>query len=136
MSTFVSRRPDGTVTLFIDGDLQFDQRDEKIYHEGLAQPALKLAEKRLTEGTQLTDPKTLKALIIGGGDGLTARELLKSAKVGSIDLVDYDPEVLSLARSEFAQLNANSLTDPRTTVHVTDAWHFVEEYQNQVKNTT
>jgi spermidine synthase len=118
MSIFLNTRQDGSIALFIDGDLQFDQRDEKIYHEGLALPALHLANNRI---------KTpLKALIIGGGDGLTARELLKSAGVATIDLVDYSAEVLEMAVKQLAHLNQMSLADGRVTTHNEDAWLFVQ----------
>ncbi|MFA6556547.1 MAG: hypothetical protein WCT03_08975, partial [Candidatus Obscuribacterales bacterium] len=134
MSTFLNRRPDGSLALFIDGDLQFDEHDERIYHGGLAGPALKLAEKRLQTKADKQDSNLgLKALIIGGGDGLTARELLASDKIDTIDLVDYDPEVLGLAKAELSQLNGDSLSNGRTTVHVTDAWQYVQNCQSANK---
>lgn len=105
--------------LYIDGDLQFDSRDERTYHECLALPALALAEQRLGGD--------LKALVIGGGDGLTIRELLKSAAISQIDLVDYDAEILRLARTEFSSINENSLDNARVKVFVEDAWDFVEK---------
>jgi spermidine synthase len=117
MSMLVDRRTDGSVAFFLDGDLQFDSQDEHIYHEGLALPALALAEAR---GDQ-----QLKILIIGGGDGLTARQLLKSLRVDSIDLVDCDASVIELARTEFAQLNGDSLADQRVRVSVEDARQFI-----------
>lgn len=118
MSIDLERREDGSLALFIDSDLQFDSRDERIYHECLALPALALAQTR-RQGD-------LKALIIGGGDGLTARELLKSSFVSHIDLVDYDRQVVDLACTEFAAINENSMHDPRLTAHVEDAWAYVE----------
>jgi spermidine synthase len=114
----LDRRNDGSIALFIDGDLQFDSRDERTYHECLALPALALAESR--------NPGSLKALIIGGGDGLTARELLKSDRVTHLDLVDYDSEIVALARNEFAALNNQSMSDTRVNVHIEDAREFVK----------
>ena len=119
MSVLLERRSDGTLAFFIDGDLQFDSRDEHIYHECLALPALALAQARKRDGLGLS------TLIIGGGDGLTARELLKSEKMAHIDLVDYDKEVIALARKDWAFLNRSSLDDYRVRVHVEDAWDFV-----------
>jgi spermidine synthase len=116
MTILLDRRDDGTLRLYIDGDLQFDSRDERIYHELLALPALALAERR-TSGP-------LRALICGGGDGLTARELLKSERLAHIDLVDYDPAIIDLARDELAGLNQRSLDHIVTHVHVEDAWAF------------
>lgn len=118
MSLLLDRRDDGTIACFLDGDLQFDTRDERVYHEALALPALAVAEAR--------NQAQLKVLIIGGGDGLTARELLKSTRISEIDLVDYDPQILELARTEFAQFNDSSLADNRVRVTVEDARDFVK----------
>ncbi len=118
MANSLERRADGSIALFIDGDLQFDSNDERIYHEGLALPALALATQRLQA--------PLKVLVIGGGDGLIAREFFKSSKVIGLDLVDYDPEILNIARNEIQDLNNNSLSDARIIVHVKDAWAFVD----------
>lgn len=118
MSILLDCRDDGSLACFLDGDLQFDSRDERIYHEALALPALAIAEARCHE--------TLRALIIGGGDGLTARELLKSKKVQAIDLVDYDAKMVNLARAEFARFNDSSLTDQRVKVHIEDGRDFVK----------
>jgi spermidine synthase len=122
MSGSLERRDDGSVALFISGDLQFDSRDERIYHEALALPALALSLAR----TQ----SSLRVLVIGGGDGLIARELFKSDRVASVDLVDFDPQILAMANSELSGLNASSLTDARMQIHVQDAWVFCEESLN------
>src|SRR5258708_756752 len=116
MALQVDRREDGSVAFFIDGDLQFDSRDEANYHEALALPAVMVAAQRSSG--------SLRAFIAGGGDGLTARELLKSARVEHIDLVDMDPTVLALANCDFAAFNKDSLTDNRVAVHTQDAWTF------------
>jgi spermidine synthase len=114
----LDRRPDGSRALFIDGDLQFDSRDERIYHESLVLPALALADHGQPEG--------LRVLICGGGDGLAAREACKSPAVRQIDLVDYDPQVVAMARSAWPDLHDGALADPRLTVHHADAWAFAE----------
>jgi len=118
MSKWLEERDDGSLAFFIDGDLQFDSRDERNYHEALALPALALARQ---------GKERINALIVGGGDGLTARELLKAAAVERVDLVDYDPEVLELGRTAFARFNDASFSDRRLCPHVADAWAFVEE---------
>ncbi len=123
MSVFLNMRQDGSMALFIDGDLQFDQRDEKIYHEALALPALHLALGRIEA--------PLTVLIVGGGDGLTARELLRSTRVAKIDLVDYSAEVLDMAGKQLAHLNQMSLADKRVDVQVQDAWIFAQEALKQ-----
>ncbi len=122
MSGSVERRPDGSFALFIDGDLQFDSQDEHIYHEGLVLPGLLAAQKRC-DGP-------LDVLIIGGGDGLSAREILKSDSINRITLVDYDPEIVQMSLGDFSKLNQSSMADPKLTINCTDAWEFVEEALN------
>lgn len=118
MTILLDPRDDGSLALYIDGDLQFDSRDEAIYHEALALPALALAARR--------HQGPLRALICGGGDGLAARELLKEPRLQQIDLVDYDPTILELARTELARFNGGSLDNLRVRVTADDAWAFVE----------
>lgn len=122
MSGSVERRPDGSFALFIDGDLQFDSHDEHIYHEGLILPGLLAAQKR-SDGP-------LDVLIIGGGDGLSAREILKSDSINRITLVDYDPEIVQMSLGDFSKLNQGSMANPKLTINCTDAWEFVEEALN------
>lgn len=105
------------VRLFLDGHLQFSSVDEVRYHESLAHPTLAAAERRS------------KILILGGGDGLLLREVLRDSDVRQVDLVDLDPEVLHLFRehSLLTRLNQNSLADPRATIHAGDAYRYLEE---------
>ena len=104
---------------YLDGDLQFDSRDEALYHEGLALPPLCLARNAC--------PNTpLRVLVCGGGDGLALRECLRFPGVAHIDLVDYSAEVVELGRGRFATLNAHAFDDRRVHVHVADAWQFLD----------
>lgn len=125
MSILLDRREDGSLSCFIDGDLQFDSRDEHIYHEALALPALLTALSRSRSKNALSC--ALKVLVIGGGDGLTARELLRSEHVTHLHLVDYDPQMIKLAQSQFSAINKNSLADSRVTVYEADARQFVQK---------
>lgn len=119
MTGTLERRNDGSFALSINGDLQFDSVDERIYHECLVLPALAISSRRIESG--------LRVLIVGGGDGLCAREVFKCSRVAHIDLVDYDPDILQMGTDEFSTLNENSFADPRLTVHARDAWTFVSE---------
>lgn len=116
--TILLDRRDDALLLYINGDLQFDSRDERIYHESLALPGLALAERRA--------PADLQALILGGGDGLIARELLKSPRLTRIDLIDYDSAMIDLARTELAELNGDSLHNLAVHVQIDDAWAYAE----------
>jgi spermidine synthase len=108
----VTRQADD-IRLFLNGNLQFSSRDEYRYHEALVHPAL----------AEVAEPR--RVLVLGGGDGLALREILKYSTVESITLVDLDPEVTSLfSRTRFlAALNGNSLQSPK--VHVINADAFV-----------
>ena len=103
--------------LYLDGNLQFSSIDEYRYHEVLVH--LPVAFSRTVE----------RALIIGGGDGLAARELLKYNHIQLIDVVDLDSEVTRLASEQhlLTELNENALKDQRVTVHNSDAWSWLAE---------
>ncbi|EPX79185.1 polyamine aminopropyltransferase [Litoreibacter arenae] len=107
----------GDVRLFIDGHLQFAEMDEYRYHEALVHPVLSWGKP----------PE--KVLILGGGDGLAVREVLKYPSVTRIDLVDLDPEMTKLG-TEFApitRLNGNSLASPKVHIHNMDAFVYVKD---------
>ncbi len=102
--------------LFLDGNLQFSSADEYRYHEALVHPAMGLAANRE------------EVLILGGGDGLAIREVLRWPEVRRVTLVDLDPEMTRLARTfpALRSLNRAALDDPRVTVVHTDAHRFLE----------
>ena len=104
------------IRLYIDGNLQFSTVDEHRYHEALVHPAM------------AASPAATSALILGGGDGMTARELLKYEGVRRIDLVDLDAEMVRLFREKplLAGLSGGALADSRVNVHVEDAGKFLE----------
>ena len=111
-TTLVLERRPGGLRLYLGGDLQFDTADEAIYHERLAHPALLAARARF-EGP-------LNLLVLGGGDGLLVRELLRHEGVASVRLIDFNPQVLALAGTELAPWNGSSLADNRVVVLVAD----------------
>jgi spermidine synthase len=102
--------------LFLNGHLQFSSADEYRYHEALVHPALALA------GT----PR--RVLILGGGDGLALREVLKYASVESVTLVDLDPAMTALSQNfpPLGQLNRQSFRDRRVQVINEDAMIWLE----------
>lgn len=118
MILYLEERADGGFGFYIDGDFQFDTADEGLYHEGLALPALCL--------TRPETPQGLRVLICGGGDGLALRECLRFPGIAQVDLVDYDDQVVELGRTRFAEINAHAFADPRVSVHIQDAWEFLE----------
>jgi spermidine synthase len=115
----VLTRRDTRLRFYINGALQFDTIDEYRYHESLVHPAMLLTRHHEN------------ILILGGGDGLAIREILKYPDVKHIDLVDLDPAVTRLFGSNktLAALNENSLEDKRVNIINQDAWKFLENNQ-------
>jgi spermidine synthase len=108
--------------LYIDGNLQFSSLDEYRYHEALVHPGLAVVLRERSG-----DAPPLRALVLGGGDGLALRELLKHPQVGRVDLVDLDPAMTRLfSRHELlAALNDGAFADPRVHVHNDDAMEWL-----------
>jgi spermidine synthase len=103
--------------LYIDGHIQFSSRDEYRYHEYLVHPVLSI-------------PGEIKnVLILGGGDGLAVREILKHDQVEQIHLVDIDPEMLRIAAElpMLKRLNQDSMASERLTTFAEDAFSFINQ---------
>ena len=102
--------------LFLNANLQFSSRDEYRYHEALVHPGLAAL------------PAAARVLILGGGDGLALREVLRYPGVRQVTLVDLDPEMTRLfsTHRELRQLNGNALLDPRVTVVNADAFTWID----------
>lgn len=107
----------GDFQLHLNGQLQFNSRDEYRYHEALVHPAMTAASARGD------------VLVLGGGDGLAVRELLRYPEVRSVTLVDLDPAMTEMARKfePLTRLNAHSLDDPRVSVINRDAFVWMGE---------
>ena len=116
--TLTKNRQD--VRLYINRIIQFSSVDEYRYHESLGILPLESA------------PYAEQVLILGGGEGLLARELLKSPRVKGITIVDLDPEVFRLAREQpdLRVLNDGALEDPRVTLVAEDASRFLAETES------
>lgn len=108
--------------LFIDGHLQFAEADEYRYHEALVHPVMAWGDGPITS-----------VLVLGGGDGLALREVLKHPSVTHIDLVDLDPAMTDLGASfaPLTRLNGNSLAAKAVTVYNADAFNFVKDATRQ-----
>ena len=104
------------IRLFLNGNLQFSSRDEYRYHEALVHPALAAL------------PGARRVLILGGGDGLAAREVLKYPNIEAVMLVDLDRRMTELFRGNamLRQLNAGALDHPKLKIANTDALMWLE----------
>lgn len=103
--------------LYLNRNLQLSTIDEFLYHEPLVHPVMQIT------------PRAHKVLILGGGDGCAAREVLKHQEVQKITVVDLDPEMTRLGREHpiFLDFNRKSLLDPRVEVINQDAYSFLEQ---------
>lgn len=113
----VITRSRSSFQLFIDGNLQFSSADEYRYHEALVHPALSLR------------PGARRVLVLGGGDGLAMRELLRYPSIEHVTLVDLDPAMTDMARTHplMRSLNEGALDSPKVEVINDDAYVWLNE---------
>ncbi|MGE3466959.1 MAG: polyamine aminopropyltransferase [Pyrinomonadaceae bacterium] len=109
-------------SLFLNGNLQFNSFDEYRYHEALVHPGFAAFEG---------DAK--RVLVLGGGDGLALREVLKYRSVEHAHLVDLDPEMTKVADNlpALSELNNNSLHDPRVQITNADAFVWLDDVDTE-----
>jgi len=100
--------------LVLDGVINLTERDEFVYHEMLAHVPL------------FSHPDPQQILIVGGGDGGTAREVVKHKGIKKIQLVEIDEEVISVSRKYFPSL-ARALDHPQVNVLVMDALRYLKD---------
>lgn len=102
-----------SLDLFLDGRLRVSGYDEYRYHEALVHPAMTGSHTRV--------------LVLGGGDGLAAREVLRYRDVASVTVVELDPGVVHLARTDpmLSALNGRAYEDPRLGVVSQDAFRWL-----------
>jgi spermidine synthase len=101
--------------LFLNGNLQFSSADEYRYHEALIHPGL----------SQLSNVSNV--LVLGGGDGMAVREILKYPNVKNITLIDLDKSVteMFIQNSSLSHLNNNALTSPKVKIVNEDAFVWI-----------
>jgi spermidine synthase len=104
------------IRLFLNSHLQFSSRDEYRYHEALIHPGLSAI------------PAPRRVLVLGGGDGLAVREILKYPQVESITLVDLDPEMTRLFSTHpmLTALNQKSFLSSKIRIINADAFPWVD----------
>jgi spermidine synthase len=107
--------------LFLNGNLQFSSADEYRYHEALIHPGLQ----------SLHEPKNV--LVLGGGDGLAVREIIKYPSVSSVTLVDLDSKMTKLFTTNniLLQLNNGSLKNAKVKVQNEDAFIFLKNNRDR-----
>jgi spermidine synthase len=106
------------VRLFLNGNLQFHSRDEYRYHEALVHPAM------------AAHGHAKQVLVLGGGDGLAVREILKWPSVQAVTLVDLDPHITQLFSQEplLKGLNQDALNHEKVRVINADAYRWLQDH--------
>ncbi len=99
----------------LDGHFMTSERDEFFYHENLVHMAA------------LVHPGPARALVVGGGDGGSAEELLKHPSIESVTLCEIDAAVVDIARRHLSAVHRGALDDPRVDVRIGDGLAFVRE---------
>jgi len=104
------------IRLFLNSHLQFSSRDEYRYHETLIHPGLSAI------------PAPRRVLVLGGGDGLAVREILKYPQIESITLVDLDPEMTRLFSTNpmLTRLNQKSFLSAKVRIINADAFPWID----------
>jgi len=110
--------------MYLNGNIQFLSLDEKRYHEALVDWSKKLIDK---------NKKDLNVLVVGGGDWLVARNLLKYNNIKNITLIELDPEMVKISKTQkdMVKLNENSFNNPRLKIINSDAFKYVVKTKNK-----
>ncbi|OKI00269.1 spermidine synthase [Streptomyces sp. CB02923] len=113
----------GPLGLYLDGRLRASADGSVPYHEALVHPAMAGGPHR-------------RILVLGGGDGLAAREVLRCPGVTSVTIVELDPGVARLARTDpgLSALNGHALDDPRVRVVAGDVFEWLRRGGADARN--
>ena len=107
-------RPNWGVACYMNNAIQSCELDEALYHEALVHPAM----------ASIVEPK--RVMIIGGGEGATAREVLKWPTVEQVDMYEWDQEVVQLFQTKYTQWAKGAWDDPRLTIHHHDMMEAIQ----------
>lgn len=109
--------------MYLNWNLQFLSLDEGIYHEALVDWPMNFFDEK----------KPLSVLVLGWGDGLAVRNLLEYDQIEDITLVDLDPKVVELAKTEphLLDLNAASLLNAKVRIYIEDAFEFIRKTEKK-----
>ncbi len=99
----------------LDGFNMTSERDEFLYHEPLVHPAA------------VAHPNPARALVIGGGDGGSAEELLKHPTIERVHMAELDPDVIAISKAHFSRVHRGAFDDARMAVTVGDGLAYLRE---------
>jgi spermidine synthase len=114
----IAESPTYGKVLFLDGELQSSSSDEAIYHEHLVHPLL----------SAMSEVSNKRVLVVGGGEGATAREVLRwpAGSVAKVDWVDIDGDLVDLCRQHLGWADDSVYEDPRLSYYPTDINAFLD----------
>lgn len=110
---------DSTI-LTLDTNFQFNTANEFYYHQAFAHVSIAMNQQV---------PR--QVLLLGGGDGLLLRELLKYPEIENIDFIELDAKMIELAKGRFAELNKNSLDHPKVKIQINDGFYYLRNTQKK-----
>jgi spermidine synthase len=110
----IIERPKWGLACYMDNSIQSALIDEKIYHEALVHPAMLSVKERK------------RVMIIGGGEGATAREVLKWSGVEEVDMFEWDREVVELFRNKYSQWAQGAWDDPRLMINYSNIFETIK----------
>ena len=110
------QRPKWGIACYMDNAIQSCEIDEALYHESLVHPVM----------SSIRSPKRI--MIVGGGEGATAREVLKYPTVERVDMYEWDKDVVQLFQSKYPQWAKGAWDDPRLHLYHDDIFKIIKEY--------
>lgn len=108
-------RPGWGMSCFMDGVIQSCEKDEYLYHESLVDPVMASARSRK------------RVMIMGGGEGATAREVLKWPEVERVDMFEWDKDVVKLFKINYPQWAKGAWDDARLHIHYQDIFDAIRQ---------
>ena len=116
---------------FLDGEVQSSEAELNHYHNLLVRPVLKMRE-RIANHMGLVGK--YNCLVIGGGEGVTARKLLESPRVGQVEMIDYDAELARIFKEDLPHWSQGVYENPNLKFSAEDAWVALRKRHLDPKN--
>jgi predicted membrane-bound spermidine synthase len=117
----IIERPKWGLACYMDNSIQSSLIDEKIYHESLVHPVMLSVKERS------------RVMIIGGGEGATAREVLKWSDVEQVDMYEWDEEVVKFFKSKYPEWAKGAWDDKRLKLHFVDIFEAINNPPSRTK---
>jgi spermidine synthase len=110
----IIERPKWGLACYMDNSIQSALIDERIYHESLVHPVMLSVKERK------------RVMIIGGGEGATAREVLKWSDVKEVDMFEWDRDVVELFKNKYPQWAQGAWNDPRLMINYSNIFEIIK----------